>query len=100
MAKVDRIAAVPELCSLVLSGQNSERIRRRALRRIDQLESVGPQDLKLLERTVGSLLKSTDGTERNLGIHAAGLARAISNRLRHRFAEDFRQPGETGRIHT
>ena len=87
LAKVDRVTAVPELCALVLSPQHSEMIRRKALQRLDQLEAVGPKDLQQVEQAVGLLLASTDSTERNLGIHAAGLARAISNRLRHRFAE-------------
>jgi hypothetical protein len=92
LAQVDRLATVQQLCALLLSRQHSERIRRRVLWRIDHLETVNAQDLERLEAAAGQLLTSGDSTDRSLGINAAGLARAISNRLRHRFAEDLRQP--------
>jgi hypothetical protein len=75
-----------DLCHIVRTLGYSERVRRAALSRLDKLGVVQQTDLDAVEVLVGELYSSAQLVDRTLAVEAAGVTRALSNRLRHRIA--------------
>jgi len=81
-----RRSDVTTLCSVALNPLFSERVRSRALARIDSLGTIRQGDLALVEELVGQLYSKSDAADKTLAVQAAALTRTLSNRLRHRMA--------------